>query len=110
MTVRLPVINTPEVKDAMKDLMHHFEENFGYKATVHDEDRFPKTLEAKKETSLRIRKDDRGTFTWIDLVKVNEHQQQEEWNKLLCFADHQKNSKGQTNHRLRKKDLTITEK
>jgi hypothetical protein len=82
----------------MRDLVNRLEENLGYKATVHeDEDRLPESLEAKKETSLRIRKDDRGTFTWIDLVKVNEHQQQEEWNRLLRFADHQKDRQERVN-------------
>ena len=80
-----------EVKDAMKDLMHHFEENLGYKATVHDdEDRFPKTLEAKKETSLSVKKDDRGTYTWVDVEKFNEIQEKVEWRRLVCFAEFQR--------------------
>ena len=85
--------------------MNHFEENLGYKVTVKDdEDLFPKTVEAKKETSLNMKKDDRGTFTWVDIEKFNELQEKVEWRRLVCFADHQ--------HEIeeRSKDIQIQER
>jgi len=74
---------TPQaVKEAVDDLVHHFEDTLKYKVeTVNqDSDEFPIHLRAVKKTKVEVKKVQGNEYDTVNLAKT------EEWNRLMCFA------------------------
>ena len=72
--------NPHVVREAVEEVVHHFEESLNYKVekVQHDSTRFPKEVTAQKKTRVEVKKEERGTVSTVSLVKFNEQQQEEE--------------------------------
>ena len=64
--------STPQaVKDAVKDLVHHFEETLKYKleTVIEDSEEFPVHLRATKKTKVEVKKEEGTESDKVSLAK-----------------------------------------
>ena len=81
---------TPQaVKDAVNDLVHHFEDTLKYKVetVIKDSERFPVHIKAIKKTKVEVQKAEGNKYDTVNLMKYDEQQKTEEWNRLVCFEE-----------------------
>ena len=78
--------STPQaVKEAVKDLVHHFEETLKYKVetVIEDSEEFPVHLRATKKTKPEVKKVEGTEYDKVSSAKYDEQQKTEEWNRLM---------------------------
>ena len=67
--------STPQaVKEAVKDLVHHFEETLKYKVerVIDDSEEFPVHLRATKKTKVEVKKEVGKEYDKVSLAKYDE--------------------------------------
>jgi len=91
---------TPQaVKDAVNDLVHHFEDTLKYKVEtmIEDSESFPAHIRAIKKTKVEVQKTEGKEYDTVNLVKYDEQQKAEEWSRLMCFASRNEQEKRTVN-------------
>jgi hypothetical protein len=80
--------NPEVVRLAVRGLEDHFEKILNYKVglVTSDSDGFVEGIQATKRTRVEVKKEEKTGYDTINLVKYDEQQRKEEWNRLLCFA------------------------
>ena len=81
--------STPQaVKEAVKDLVHHFEETLKYKVetVIEDSEKFPVHLRATKKTKVEVKKEEGIEYDKVSLAKYDEQRRTREWDTLMCLA------------------------
>ena len=80
---------TPQaVKDAVNDLVHHFEDTLKYmvETVIKDSETFPVHIRAIKKTKVEVQKEKGNEYEVVNLAKYDEKQKTEEWDRLVCSA------------------------
>ena len=76
------------VKEAVKELVKHFEETLKYKVetVLEDSEKFPVHLRAAKKTKVEVRKEVGKEYDKVSLPKYDEQRKNREWDILMCLA------------------------
>jgi hypothetical protein len=80
---------TPQaVKEAVDDLVHHFEDTLKYnvETVIKDSEEFPVHLRATKKTKVEVKKVEGTEYDTVNLAKYDEQRKTEGLNRLMCFA------------------------
>ena len=80
--------NPQAVREAVSELVHHFEDTLKYRVgtVVRDSGGFPVQINATKKTKVEVQKEKGNEYDTVNLVKYDEQQKTEGWNRLVGFA------------------------
>jgi hypothetical protein len=75
-------------KEAVKELVNHFEKTLKYKVEtiLEDSERFPVHMRAAKKTKVEVKKEIGKEYDKVSLEKYDELRKVREWDTLMCLA------------------------